>query len=419
MKIKPKALDNYSYLQNWEAWISLVFWFLVYRTGMHPDVCWGDGMGYSISVEQGFDWATNANSHFLYLNLNHLISLFPGWENAISVLRWSSIFWAIATLYLIYQIAKSWAGPTAGLIALHGLAGSFTFWRHACIIEVYSMSTFFWVWSLMELIRWKNEQVHFSRFCMVHAFSLLVHIQDILLFPLLIWMVIPKLKREILVSLFWYLVPVLAVFISIFYLKTNDLRSVFFDNAGEKMTSNPIPAFLKSLYFIPAFWLFLLPGPTLIFIASNPKWTEIRKLANSDLGLVLVVSSLINLSFCFFFPEPGIHVFFLPSFAGFCLLLGFFAYQKWKERGRIIAWSLPFFQGFFYLFFYFLIQKASLFPISQETKWKGGIGYYLLPWANGNASSVLQKYEESKSNPAPAQLDWNLNQAKEWNAIRK
>lgn len=395
-------------------YLSIAFWFGVYLIGMHPDVCWGDGMGYALSVDKEFDWATNANSHFLYLNLNHLISIFLSFLNSVDVLRWTSLCWAIASLALVYQLGKNWKGEKVGLFALHGLAGSFTFWRHACIIEVYTFSTFFWLLCLFCLIEWQKGNLSTSVFCLVHGLGLLAHIQLILFFPILIWLSFRDFKPKILLAYGWYLVPVFVVCLSVFYLKTNDLASVFFDTAGEKMTSNPFPGMLKSLYFIPLFWSFLLAGPTLVFILLVLKWKPFKRTFWDETGKLLLVASGLNLCFCFLFPEPGIHVFMLPSFVGFCLLTGAGVANVCQDNANKVAIGLPLFQILFYLTVYFGFEKSAIFPLTEETKWKGGVGYYLLPWANGNASSVLQKFEESKSHKAPPELDWNLGQAKEW-----
>ncbi|HRH36140.1 MAG TPA: hypothetical protein PKY12_13835, partial [Catalimonadaceae bacterium] len=43
---------NDSNSSNWMFYLSIAFWFGVYLIGMHPDVCWGDGMGYALSVDK-------------------------------------------------------------------------------------------------------------------------------------------------------------------------------------------------------------------------------------------------------------------------------------------------------------------------------------------------------------------------------
>lgn len=398
---------------NLFLWISMVGWLVVYLVGKHPDVCWGDGMGYSLAIQSGFDWATNANSHFLYLNFHRLLMEIFGFDSSIQVLGWASVFWAIATLAVVFQLGKIWGGFSAGLVAIHVLASSFSFWRHASIIEVYTMSACFWAICLLALMNWNSGKWPAWIFFLVHSLGLLVHIQLVLLFPVLLWVLWKKRVFPIAAMLFYGL-PLLVIFWSVFVLKTNDLPSVLFDNVGGKMVDNLPFRLLKGLIFIPAYGFFLLAGPILYAIWFARNQVKSMPFNFSFNAQIVLISSGINLAFCLFFPEPGIHVFLIPSFLGFGLMVGKLvsAYNPGQTVPAVIF--IPVFQVVFYLSLNVFIQHFSLFPANEETDWKGGPAYYLLPWAKGNATSVLDSEVASKLKTPPAGLMWNIDQASAW-----
>lgn len=281
------------------------------------------------------------------------------------------------------------------------------------------MSTFFWLWSIIlfeKALRHRNNALWFS---LIHALGLLVHIQMIFLFPLLLVL----LRKENLagaVRILWpYLIPILAILVSVYALKTNDLTSVLFDNKADEMTRGVFERLFYGFVFIPAFSGFLFPFGLLglaFFIFQKMVWIPWK----TDLfRKLLILVAGINLLFCLCFPETGIHVFLIPDF----LILSIFL-------GEAIERRFPSFSGFwalgiiplttgFYAVLFLILTHFQLYPINEETYWKGGPGYYLLPWARGNAHSVLEMAKKAETQPAPPSLDWNFQQVKTWNAIPK
>lgn len=412
ISVNPKIGNPTTKGTNLAIILSLAFWAFIWFLGRHPDVTWGDGLGYALAIHRGFDWATNANSHFLYLNFHHLVLLVFPFSDAIQVLSWASLFWALSTLWLLGILARFISGPSAALISIHVFASCFTFWRHACIIEVYTFSSFFWALAFLSYWQWEKEKWPPAVFFIVHALGLLVHVQMVLLFPALLWKCW-RVKKYFYPEFLLYLIPVLIVVVSVFYLKTNDLTSILLDNKASEMSSNLLPRILKGMAFIPAFSLFLWPTGFLLMVTVFRKsclknW--FREGFRAFLSIVLVF----NLMFCIAFPEPGIHVFLLPVFLVLSLFIGQSIPQKFPSFSWPYAFAIPGFSSLFYLVIYWVVVHFQLFPISEQTQWKGGPGYYLLPWANGNASSVLEKANEAKNRPSPSELDWNFKQAQQW-----
>lgn len=385
---------------------------------MHPDATWGDGLGFSIAVQSGFDWATNANSHWLYLNFHHLLlQIIPGLD-AIQWLGWVSWFWSLASLYLLWRLVRKMAGSKAGVWSIHLFASCFTIWRHASIIEVYSMATFFWLLALIFFERALRKPSMAIWFSVIHSLGLLVHVQMIFLFPLLL-ILLRNQKPARLWWFFWpYILPVLAIIISVYILKTNDLLSVLFDNKADEMSRGVFGRLIYGFFFIPAFSGFLFPLGMLglvYFIFQKWMWRHWK----SDLfRKVLLLLASINLLFCICFPETGVHVFLIPDFLIMSIFLGESMAFKFPALSAFWAWVVLQLTTGFYLTLFFISSHFRLFPISAETSWKGGSGYYLLPWARGNASSVLEMAKKAETFPAPPSLDWNFQQAKTWNNIK-
>lgn len=104
---------------------------------------WGDSLPFLFFSIQGFSWSVNATGHFLYVNFNSLlITLFP-FIDPIQLLTLSSIIFSVLTLFRIYQVVNLLTrNNTAALFSVITMSFSFTFWRQAEIIEVYSPYNF-------------------------------------------------------------------------------------------------------------------------------------------------------------------------------------------------------------------------------------------------------------------------------------
>ncbi|MCB0852322.1 MAG: hypothetical protein KDD63_08880, partial [Bacteroidetes bacterium] len=104
----------------------------------------GDSIGFLLFAERGFDLATNATSHFLYTNVNHLaLVLFPQ-ANPVSVLVGVSLIFSLFCVIFTYKYIKLISKDTFNtLVPLLIFALSFTWWRQSVIVEVY---TFYCFW---------------------------------------------------------------------------------------------------------------------------------------------------------------------------------------------------------------------------------------------------------------------------------
>jgi hypothetical protein len=386
---------------------------MAYCTGMHPDVTWGDSLGYLQAAEKGFDPGTNANSHFLYLLFcRSLIEILP-WFEAQKIMALVSVFWALLVLLLSYLLGKSLKNEMAGLFALHILACAFTFWRHACIIEVYTMELAFWAgcfWFFLLFLRTGQSRFFYALvFC--HATGLLVHIHLLLFFPAFLYVILQR-KPMPWAAFFLYVIPVAVVFFSVFMLNANTLEQVFFDAIGDEMTRISLSRLAMGILLIPGLLVFSMPlAWLLIFLCRKEVAQVVREWKKDAFILAQIPVMLTVLAFAWAYASPGIHVFLLPVMLFFSLFLGCVCSLKFPEKG----WAAVFPALHILLIFnVFLIYSSLIYRRSDLTEIKGGPGYLLLPWARGNASSILETAARYPLEEIPSEIRWNVEQARQY-----
>ena len=390
----------------------LIFWLVVYSFGKHPDVPWGDGLGYAMAIEYGFDLATNANSHFLYLNFHRLLMMVFQVQDPVFLLGWASVGWAMICLFLTYKISSVWSGKNAAVISTTLLASSFPFWRHACIPEVYTMELAFWAGQFLLIYFWTERQDKQARNILffVHALSLLVHIHFILAFPVLFIICLIRKEWPVVAWLF-YCIPVLVVLFSVFYLETNTISQIFFENVQDKMLSFNWQDKLKGPFFTLFLLIAMFPlGMGLLLFG----WFKDRKLIYSGSYSNILIGTLIPLAgFASLFPEPGIYVFLLPVILIVSLISGRIL-AGYTETLTAVSCILLFQLMFFYSGKQLFDSFAGDERIAGQDI-KGGTGFLFLPWAKGNVASVLDKMKVIPLDSFPENERWNARQAIEWN----
>ncbi len=391
-------------------------WFLIFLFGKHPDAPWGDGIGYALAIRNGYDFATNANSHFLYLNLAEVFVKILGIQDTAAFLGFFSAFWAAVSLYITYEIGKLLAGQKAGWISLNLLASCFAFWRLASIPEVYSMELAFFATCLFLLLRWSNssERIYFHGFLLFHALGILVHIHLILLFPLIGALFFLSKKTPPLSALIWYLIPLLTCFWSVEFLGLNSWSQVLFDSAGTGLLSFQMLRLIQGPFFIIALLLFMMPAfPLLVYLAGKQRILELKSTPFFWPAVFLLASFG---GFASLYPDPGIFVFLLPAF----LILSLFAGILLSETPKILRLLalIPAFQLACYLSGFWVFNLFAPDSFLQQQEIKGGTGFLFLPWARGNVASVLEKSQSIPPDFVPVGMRWNSEQALRYDSIR-
>jgi hypothetical protein len=384
----------------------------MYSFGKHPDVPWGDGLGYAMAIENRFDLATNANSHFLYLNFHRLTMLIFHIQDPVFLLGWASVGWALICLFLTFKISSVSSGNNAAVISTMLLACSFPFWRHACIPEVYTMELAFWAGQFLLIYYWTEQQNKLARngLFFVHAISLLVHIHFILFSAVLFVICYVRKEWPILAMLFW-LIPVSVVAFSVYYLETNTVSQVFFENVQDKMLSFQWYDKLKGPFFTLFLLLAMLPLGIGLMVFG---WLKDRKLLFKGPFSKILIGSVIPLAgFASLFPEPGIYVFLLPVVLVISLISGRIL-SNFIKPFIAVAGILIFQLSFFYSGKQVFDLYAGKERIARQ-EIKGGTGFLFLPWAKGNVASALDKMKVIPLHSFPENEQWNARQAIEWN----
>ena len=165
----------------------LFFIFLViYYSGSFTKIPFADCVGFVLDAEKGkFMTTATATTHFLYINTVILIKNITG-LNGIEASRLLVVFSGAATVSVIYLTVKSitkteWVSLTAAFV----FGFSFSFWRNAEIVEVYTYNTLWISLFFFSMIKTfiENKKQYIVWAGIFLGISLWVHIQNILLIP--------------------------------------------------------------------------------------------------------------------------------------------------------------------------------------------------------------------------------------------
>ena len=416
--MKPGSISGnfQNFFGSYPELLFVLFWGFVYCLSLHPDAPWGDGLGYAISVQKGYDLAVNANSHFAYLNFFALLKKLTGATDALFLLRYGSVFWACISLWMTSRIGFLLSGSRqTGVLCLQMLASCFACWRLACIPEVYAMELAFFSMGLFFFLDW-FQTGRVSRFCLfalIHAIGLLVHIHLILMFVLypLAW--IMRRKDFFFPALLSYLLPISVFFASVQILGINSWSQILFENQQQQLLSFGWRRLLYGPFFSTAILLYMMPGVLWIpYLIKNVRISWQNPLLQT--GILLFLSFFL---FACLYPDPGIFVFLLPAFMlmalGFSLLV-----QDGAPRLKRWIVLMPVFQTAFYILLFFGLPLFAPQAWLQTQKIKGGPGFVSLPWARGNAASVADLTRTLPADSIPEGMRWNARQVAVLDSIR-
>ena len=89
---------------DWSFMILLVFFSGLYVFNASNQPALGDDLSFTLAAMQGFDWATNATNHFLYLNTLHLLHLLLPFIDPHRLFLWLSLIPGILVLAGLYNL---------------------------------------------------------------------------------------------------------------------------------------------------------------------------------------------------------------------------------------------------------------------------------------------------------------------------
>lgn len=392
-----------------------IFFIIVYSLGSFSKIPFGDCVGYVLTTEKGiFIKEATATSHILYINAAILIKklLFIDGILANKILVITSGAAVVSLIYLIvFEMTKK---QLISFISAVVFGFSFSFWRNAEIVEVYTFNavwiTLYYYFALKAYN--KNSPKHLFISSIFLGISLWAHIQNILLIPsyLLLLFYFKKKTNA-------YLFPLLAFFILFGLLfvvnisQSLSFHSVFTSEQGnwvsnsfKKDLSTYFNDFIKSLgYLIYNFNLFVIIG---IYGFYQLFTTQPR------IVWFILTASLAVYGFSTFYAVSDNYVFFIPFNILFAILIGV---GLSKIQNKIMLKSLSFIAfliPLFYIFSFSIAQHTEKGKNFGDFKsYKGGLTYYLLPWMNENVGIVEFTLENRK---APEKVNWMTYSALEY-----
>jgi hypothetical protein len=359
----------------------------------NPHVNFGDSLGFLVFALQGFDPGTNATSHFLYNNLNHLALLaFPGFP-PIAVLTLLSLLYGVATLIQLFRAAQLLTPhASAAALAVVSLGLGFTFWRQAVMIEVYTLNGF-WVASILlhMLKAWKDpSRDQALAVSLWLGLALLTHIQNVLLLPAYLLFLYAR-PRQSMVNTLAGLASLAGLFSMLIILPlaldTHSVRAVFFEDQYQQallgLNLGQLPAgILRSLgYLVYNYHLFL----PFVCHGSWLAWRHHRQVL-----ILLAVSGLPFWLFAMRYNVSDNYVFFLSPYLALSLL-AVYSFDHWVGRlrphaeRRIALLAVAVAPLVYALTLFLALQIPQLSAWDEAQAHKGGLKYYLWP---GQAQSI-------------------------------
>ncbi|MEM7372324.1 MAG: DUF2723 domain-containing protein [Bacteroidota bacterium] len=365
---------------------------LIYWLTKNPFLSFGDSIGVLYYASLGFDWATNATSHFLYLNLCHILIL-PQIGNPVSLLTGLSIVFAMGCLYRLYLLIDLASGKQSiALITSLIFAVSFSWWRQAVTIEVYSMS----MWIAMEIF-WamgqdvlQEENKRSWQVAIWMAVAMLTHIQFLLLLPAvgMYWMRGEKNWKQRLGPIGLFALLVSPLFLLPILLQTHPLSAIFFDHAyqGQVLQMDIKNLFFGGLrsigYLIYNFHVFL---PLLVWGI----WINWKKRRAWTLLLLLAAAPIWG--FAMRYNVTDSYVFFLLPYLVLCILgadgVGWLE-EKIRPLWLRVALTICL-SPLMYLCAWQVAEQIPRLQIFAEPKaYKGGLRYYFWPGQSQSADPI-------------------------------
>lgn len=404
-------------------YLSVVFLFIIflgiYYFGSFSKIPFADCVGFVFSAEKGI-WETTATatSHFLYINTVIFIKNLIG-INAIEASRFLVVSSGAATVSVIYLTVKSiskteWASLTAAFV----FGFSFTFWRNAEIVEVYTYNSLWVSLFFFSMIKsfTENKRIYILLSSLFLGISLWVHIQNILLIPALVVFLFyfRNEKKYAVVSLLIFA----ALFSSLFVLNISQglpFKSPYSSDQGtwvedslKKDTFQYVKDFFQSLgYLLYNFNLFTYFGIAGILLLYK---------TNRKMFFVFTVGAVCVYGFSTFYAVSDNYVFFLPFNIIFALSIGYGLSSTKYTSLRKFSWVcllIP--VGYLLVYKVILLtEKGKEFHTFKE--YKGGLNYYALPWMNNNVG-ILEFTIDKKQAPEP--IDWMTISAIEYIKLLK
>lgn len=366
--------------------------FIIYYAGSFSKISFGDCIGFVLDVEKReFLPDFMPLTHFLYINTAIFFTKFLG-ADSVFVTRMMSVVPAAITVSLVFVLIKEFIKEDWIAVMSTFIFGfSFTFWRSAETVEVYTFNALwiilFLVYSVKSL---KNDSKNYIVIVgVILGLSLWSHIQNIMLIPayfVLLYLLRSDRKKASISLIFFILIFSFMFFVNslhnfepkfVFASKKGHWVQDTFDQSFMDLVKDIVKATAFLIYNFNVFILFSVGG--IVYLYKNFK-TE---------SLFLFTASLFTLGFATFYAVSDNYVFFIPFYIIFTLLI---AFGIKKLSAKYTLRKLRFAPVLIPIFYICSLYIVSLTPQGQkfhkEKLYKDGLTYYMLPWLHNNIGCI-------------------------------
>ena len=406
--------------QSWFKWVGLGMAAMIYMVNRSPYVGFNDGLSFLLEAEQGFSLDTNATSHFLYNNIQHILVSMFSFMSPIVVLTMFSIMCSLGSLVRMYQIGKTLVGPIPVLLVPPMvLALSFTFWQQSEIIEVYAFSNFLFLTTLHYALKdlMKRESNYVILVGGLMGLLLLTHIQHILFVPFFVYYLVrsaPKAKTGVLIgaAIFAALTSILFILPSV--TGNHDLAAVFFDsqfrdevlsmNMGD-MLNGMGKAMLFLVYNLHIFLMFIMHGWYLMYRDRRELFWQLLLILIPYMGFAVKYSVADN------------HVFFLIPYLVMIPPMVYSLFNMAFKLMPYMSYMVPMLMMMSPMIYGMALMMGKDHPklatYNAEKAYKGGATHLLWPgkcWAKDPLAQAKEIYTSDPTTD-PATIEWNYETA--------
>jgi len=365
---------------------------IIYYAGSFSKISFGDCIGFVLDVEKR-EFLPNFMplTHFLYINTAIFFTKFLG-ADSVFVMRMMSVIPAAITVSLVFVLIKEFIEEDWIAIMSTFIFGfSFTFWRSAETVEVYTFNALwiilFLVYSVKSLK--SNSKNYIVIVGILLGFSLWVHIQNIMLIPayLVLLYLLKSDKKKAAISITAFIILFSFMFF-VNSLHNFEMKFIFASKKGPWVQDTFNQSFMDLIKDVVKAVAFLIYNFNIFILFSVGGVVYLYKNFKTE-SLFLFTASLFTLGFATFYAVSDNYVFFIPFYIVFTLLI---ASGIKKLSSKYAVRKLRFTPVLIPVFYICSLYIVSLTPQGQkfhkEKLYKDGLTYYMLPWLHNNIGCI-------------------------------
>jgi hypothetical protein len=398
--------------KSFTACLLFIIFSLIYYIGSFSKIPFGDCMAFIVITEQNeIETIATPMSHLLYVDTAILVKNVTG-LNAIDANRLLVVFSAVVSLTLVYLTLRNltkinWASIAATIV----FGFSFTFWKNAEIVEVYTYNAL-WLTSFYFCIinafisHKKNTYIILSGLFL--GISIWLHIQNFLLIPayILFLFYFKSERKSIAYSLGVFSILFSLLFI-INYSQGESIYSPFLNYEGHWVEDSFKKSFSEYLLDLVKSVLYLIYNFNVFVVIGILGMTMLYK-ENRKMFYTFFLAAVCIYGFATFYAVSDNYIFFLPFNIIFALAIGYGLTSGKYLFFKKLSWICILIPVFYYLSFSIVSCTTKGKNLNDLKSYKGGLGYYMLPWMNHN-KGILEFVIDKKIAPEP--IDWMTNSA--------